>query len=62
MTDEQRGGVPSRETWPELPFDAWQDTYDTLQLWTQIVGKVRLAKAPMITIGGRCRFMSPAGD
>ena len=30
------------------PFEAWQDTYDTLQLWTQIVGKVRLAKAPMM--------------
>ena len=46
MTDEQRRAVASREIWPELPFEAWQDTYDTLQLWTQIVGKVRLAKAP----------------
>ena len=48
MTDEQRRAVASREIWPELPFEAWQDTYDTLQLWTQIVGKVRLAKAPML--------------
>ena len=48
MTDEQRRAVQSREIWPELPFGAWQDTYDTLQLWTQIVGKVRLAKAPMM--------------
>ena len=48
MTHEQRRAVPSREIWPELPFEAWQDTYDTLQLWTQIVGKVRLAKAPMM--------------
>ena len=48
MTDEQRQAVPSGEIWPELPFEAWQDTYDTLQLWTQIVGKVRLAKAPMM--------------
>jgi len=38
MTDEQRRAVVSREIWPELPFEAWQDTYDTLQLWTQIVG------------------------
>ena len=36
------------ENWPELPLDAWQDTYDTLQLWTQIVGKIRLAQAPMM--------------
>jgi hypothetical protein len=48
MTDEQRLDVPSREIWPELRLEAWQDTYDTLQLWTQIVGKVRLAKAPML--------------
>src|SRR6202049_4208149 len=48
MTDEQRRAVASREIWPELPFEAWQNTYDTLQLWTQIVGKVRLAKAPMM--------------
>src|SRR5580693_8446952 len=48
MTDEQRRAVVSREIWPELPFEAWQDTYDTLHLWTQIVGKIRLAKAPMM--------------
>src|ERR1700746_2805503 len=48
MTDEQRRAVPSREIWPELHFEAWQDTYDTLQLWTQVVGKVRLARAPMV--------------
>ena len=29
--------------WPELPLAAWQDTYQTLHLWLQIVGKVRLA-------------------
>lgn len=34
--------------WPELPLKAWQDTYDTLHMWTQIVGKVRLALSPMI--------------
>ncbi len=34
-------------TWPLLPYDAWQDTCATLQLWTQLVGKIRLAKAPM---------------
>ena len=33
--------------WPALPVDDWADTRDTLQLWTQIVGKVRLALEPM---------------
>ena len=35
------------ETWPELPFSAWRDTCETLHMWTQIVGKTRLALAPM---------------
>jgi hypothetical protein len=34
--------------WPELPYDAWKDTAATLQLWTQIVGKVRLALTPWL--------------
>ena len=34
--------------WPELPFDAWAETCATLHLWTQVVGKIRLAHAPMI--------------
>ena len=33
--------------WPALPFEAWKDTCATLHLWTQIVGKIRLARAPM---------------
>jgi hypothetical protein len=35
-------------SWPELPLDAWQDTYATLHMWTQIVGKVRLALSPRV--------------
>ena len=34
--------------WPELTLSGWEDTRDTLQLWTQVVGKVRLALEPMI--------------
>jgi hypothetical protein len=34
--------------WPALPLAAWQDTYQTLHLWTQIVGKVRLALSPRV--------------
>ncbi len=35
------------EVWPSLPLDEWRDTYATLHMWTQIVGKTRLALAPM---------------
>src|SRR5258705_9499411 len=34
--------------WLPLSFEAWKDSCDTLHLWTQIVGKIRLACAPMI--------------
>jgi hypothetical protein len=33
--------------WPDLPWAEWQDTADTLHLWTQIVGKTRLALTPL---------------
>lgn len=33
------------ELWPALPYDAWKDTYATLHMWTQVVGKVALALA-----------------
>ena len=32
--------------WPALPYEAWKDTYATLHMWTQVVGKVALAQAP----------------
>ena len=34
--------------WPELPYAAWRESAETLQLWTQIVGKVRLSKTPWL--------------
>ena len=34
--------------WPDLTLAAWEDTRDTLHMWTQIVGKIRLALEPMI--------------
>jgi Family of unknown function (DUF5996) len=37
-----------RDRWPELPLEAWQDTYQTLHMWSQIVGKVRLALSPKV--------------
>jgi hypothetical protein len=34
--------------WPALPLADWQDTRDTLQLYTQVVGKVRMANTPLL--------------
>jgi hypothetical protein len=34
--------------WPELPLEAWRDTYATLHMWTQMVGKIRLALTPRV--------------
>ena len=36
------------QAWPSLPLEAWSDTYATLHMWTQIVGKIRLAQSPWI--------------
>src|SRR4051794_9660520 len=38
--------MPEMAPWPPLPLDAWRDTYATLHMWTQIVGKVCLALMP----------------
>ncbi len=32
--------------WPALPLKEWQDTYTTLHMWTQIVGKIRMTLSP----------------
>jgi uncharacterized protein DUF5996 len=41
--------MPAAATiWPELPYAAWRETATTLQLWTQIVGKVRLTPTPWL--------------
>ncbi|HEU4391335.1 MAG TPA: DUF5996 family protein [Blastocatellia bacterium] len=37
----------TRDVWPSLPLDEWRDTYATLHMWTQIVGKIRLVQAPL---------------
>ena len=36
------------DPWPDLPLEAWSETYATLHLFTQIVGKVRLAQSPWV--------------
>jgi hypothetical protein len=41
-------GVMDKAKWPALPLAQWRDTRDTLQLWLQIIGKVRMSNTPLI--------------
>ncbi len=60
------------QAWPDIPFEPWQASCATLHLWTQIVGKYRLARAPWInhswhatlyvTARGLTTSLIPAGD
>lgn len=36
------------DAWPPLSLDAWRQTYATLHMWTQIVGKIRLVQCPWV--------------
>ena len=42
------GAAAGSDGWPALRVADWTDTRDTLHMWTQIVGKIRLAQAPMV--------------
>lgn len=47
MSSRKHALPPDDEIWPAIPIAAWSDTYETLHMLTQIVGKTRLALAPM---------------
>jgi hypothetical protein len=48
--------------WPALPLDSWKDTYATLHLWSQVVGKVALAQAPPLNHSWAIAFhLTPRG-
>ena len=61
-----------RETWPELSFPAWKESCATLQLYSQIVGKIRLALSPWVnhswhtplyvSVNGLSTHLIPYGD
>ena len=40
--------ISSRTAWPRLRVEEWTETRDTVHMWTQVVGKVRLAHAPLL--------------
>src|ERR1700730_15215539 len=44
---KQPHSAATAEDWPALPLEEWEETYHTLHMWTQIVGKVRLGLAPL---------------
>jgi hypothetical protein len=55
-------GIARGEAWPALPLAAWRDTYETLHRYTQIVGKVKLALAPMVNHWWQVTFfITPRG-
>src|SRR5207247_7285142 len=39
--------IVATETWPALPLAGWKDTYATLHMWTQVVGKLALKLSPL---------------
>src|SRR3954471_8925371 len=48
--------------WPSLPYAAWKDTYATLHMWTQVIGKIALAKAaPLNHSWGIALQLGPRG-
>jgi hypothetical protein len=52
--------VSEKPIWPDLPLAAWSETCDTLHLWTQIVGKVRIALTPLINHWWNATFLVTA--
>ncbi|HEY0003937.1 MAG TPA: DUF5996 family protein [Pyrinomonadaceae bacterium] len=49
MVDSERDkSLTGVEMWPALPVQEWQETYATLHMWTQIVGKIRLVQSPPV--------------
>ena len=52
----------STTDWPALPLAGWKDTYATLHLWTQVIGKVALAQAPPLNHSwGVALHLTPRG-
>ena len=50
------------ERWPEMPYEDWKDTAATLHMWTQIVGKIRLAQWPWVNHSWHVTlYVSPRG-
>jgi hypothetical protein len=44
----QTAVLPHADVWPALPYEEWKDTLHTLHMWTQVVGKIRMALTPPV--------------
>ncbi|MCA9858256.1 MAG: hypothetical protein KC438_00970 [Thermomicrobiales bacterium] len=54
--------VATKERWPELDYDQWADTLETVHMWTQIVGKTKLANCPFLNQWWEIGFqLTPVG-
>jgi hypothetical protein len=51
---------PDHPDWPDLSYDAWKQTCETLHMWTQIVGKIRLVQSPWINHSWHTTFYPTA--
>jgi hypothetical protein len=49
--------APHEELWPALSLANWRDSYLTLHLWTQILGKIRLALTPLVNHWWNCTLL-----
>jgi hypothetical protein len=62
MTEITPNKAASSQNWPSLRVDEWTASRDTLHMWTQIVGKIRLAHAPMVNHWWQVTlYVSPRG-
>ncbi|MEW6440542.1 MAG: DUF5996 family protein, partial [bacterium] len=52
--------APPADTWAKLPLEAWGDTYATLHLWMQIVGKIRLSQSAWVNHSWHVTFYPTA--
>jgi Family of unknown function (DUF5996) len=49
--------IDKSQIWPDLPYEDWRATCTTLQLWTQVVGKIRLKFTRGSIIPGTSRYI-----
>jgi hypothetical protein len=62
MTETTSNKTASSQNWPSLRGDEWTASRDTLHMWTQVVGKIRLAHAPMVNHWWQVTlYVSPRG-
>ena len=52
----------AEDIWPDLPFNSWKDTYATLHMWTQVVGKIAVKHGPALNHSwGSAMRVTPRG-